>query len=57
MCREMAARQNLAVRLHRDRNDDTVRVRVESGVERAVQVQPGNVVARDRHSAVGRERM
>ena len=36
--------------------DNTVRVRVEGGVERAVRVQPGNAVARDRRSAVGRER-
>ncbi len=36
--------------------DKAVRVRVESGVERAVRVQPGNVVARHRRSAVGRER-
>jgi hypothetical protein len=28
----------------------------ESGVERAVGIQPGNVVARDRRSAVGRKR-
>ena len=55
-CREIAAHQNLAVRLHRDCIDSTVRVRVEGGVERAVRVQPGNAVARDRRSAVGRER-
>ena len=54
--REIAARQNLAVRLHRDGIDNIVRVRVEGGVERAVRVQPGNVVARDRRSTVGRER-
>ena len=36
--------------------DKIVRVRVEGGVERAVRVQPGNAVARDRRSAVGRER-
>ena len=35
---------------------ELVRVRVEGGVERAVRVQPGNAVARDRRSAVGRER-
>ena len=37
--------QNLAVRLHRDCIDITVRIRVKSGVERAVRVQSGNVVA------------
>ena len=50
---ENAARQNLAVRLHRDCIDSIIRVRVEGGVERAVRVQPGNVVARDRRSAIG----
>ena len=34
----------------------TIRVRVEGCVERAVGVQPGNVVAGDRSSAVRRER-
>ena len=28
---------------------------VESNIERAVRVQPGNMVARDRYSTVGRE--
>ena len=46
--RKTAADQNLAVRLHRDGKDSTVRVRIEGGVERAVRVQPGNAVARDR---------
>ena len=33
--------------------DSIVRVRVEGGVERAVRVQPGNVVARDRAPPLG----
>ena len=33
-----------------------VRVRVEGGIERAIRIQPGDVVARDRCPAVGRER-
>ena len=52
---ETAAHQNLAVRLQRDGVDNIVRVRVEGGVERAVRVQSGDKVARDRRSAVGRE--
>ena len=51
MFRELAAHQNLSVRLHRDRIDITVRVRVESRVERAVRVQSGNVVARHAQDA------
>ncbi len=46
-----AADQNLAVRLHGDCIDTIVRVRVESSVERAVRVQPGNVVARHAENA------
>src|SRR6266446_6915242 len=44
--REIAARQNLAVRLHCDCIYFTDRVRVKSGVERAVRIQPGDAVAR-----------
>ena len=54
--REVAARQNVAVRLHRDGVDSAVRAWVESGVERAVRIQPGDAVARNRRSAIGRER-
>ena len=36
--------------------DIIARVRVESYVQCAVRVQPGNVVARDRSAAVGRQR-
>jgi hypothetical protein len=43
---ELAARENSAVRLHRDCKDNIVRVRVESRVERAIPVQSRNIVAR-----------
>jgi amino acid adenylation domain-containing protein len=45
-CRELAADQDLAVRLHRDCKDSIVRVRIErisKGVDR---IEPGDVVAR-----------
>ena len=43
---ELAARQNLAVRLHRDRIDTTVRVRVERISQAGRGIEPGDMVAR-----------
>ena len=46
MLREIAARQNLAVRLHRDCIDNTVRVRVERICQAGRGIEPGDAVAR-----------
>ena len=46
MLREIAARQNLAVRLHRDGIDVTVRVRVERISQSGHGIEPGDEVAR-----------
>ncbi len=43
---EIAARQNLAVRLHRDGTDSTVRVRVERISQAGRGIEPGNAIAR-----------
>ena len=51
---ETPAHENFAVRLHRDRKDIAVRVRVKAGIKRAVRVETGDIVARDRRPAVWR---
>ena len=43
---EIAAYQNLPVRLHRQRIDSAARSWIERGVQRAVRIQPAKVVAR-----------
>ena len=53
---EIAAHQNLSVRLQRDGKDTLVRIWIEGQVERAIRVEPGDAVARDRRSPVRRER-
>ena len=49
---KQAAYQDFPVRLDRDRKDLLVRARVESRVERAVRIQPGQVLARHTQNAV-----
>ena len=44
--RELAARQNLAVRLHRDRPNNSVRTRVERISQAGGGIEPGDAVAR-----------
>ena len=46
LLRESAAHQNLAVRLHRDGIDSTVRVRVERISQAGRGIEPGDAVAR-----------
>ena len=46
IARESAARQNLAVRLHRDCIDSIVRVRVERISRAGRGIEPGDAVAR-----------
>ena len=43
---ETAAEQNLAVGLHRDARDKTVRTGIKARIQRAIGVQPRDVIAR-----------